>query len=149
MTKQSYRPFSGHDTSHRLWGRWLGRGSLWLRQRRSAPAKDPNDTYKEAIILLSDGLNTQDRWYADAASIDTRQKMLCKNARDASVTVYTIQVNTSKPADPTSTVLSQCASDPSNFYMLTSATLVVATFKSIGTSLSKKKARPKRPGFLI
>src|SRR5258706_5393316 len=43
----------------------------------SAPAKDPNDTYKEAIILLSDGLNTQDRWYV-AASIDTRQKMLCK-----------------------------------------------------------------------
>jgi hypothetical protein len=52
-------------------------------------AKDPNDTYKEAIILLSDGLNTQDRWYADAAWIDTRQKMLCKNARDAGVTVYT------------------------------------------------------------
>src|SRR5712671_928326 len=60
-----------------------------------------------------------------------------QNSRDAGVTVYTIQVNTSKPADPTSTVLSQCASDPSNFYMLTSATLVVATFKSIGTSLSK------------
>src|SRR5437879_2947325 len=72
-----------------------------------------------------------------------------QNSRDAGVTVYTIQVNTSKPADATSTVLSQCASDPSNFYMLTSATQVVATFKSIGTSLSKKKARPKRPGFLI
>ena len=56
---------------------------------------------------------------------------------DAGVTVYTIQGNTSKPADPTSTVSSECASDLSNFHMLTSATEVVAAFKSIGTSLSK------------
>jgi hypothetical protein len=63
--------------------------------------------------------------------------MLCKNARDAGVTVYTIQVNTSKPADPTAAVLSECASDRSNFSMLTSATQVVAAFKSTGTSLSK------------
>jgi hypothetical protein len=113
----------------------------WQSLAQTAPlnpgAKDPKDTYKEAIILLSDGLNTQDRWYADAASIDTRQKMLCKNARDAGVTVYTIQVNTSKPADPTAAVLSECASDRSNFSMLTSATQVVAAFKSTGTSLSK------------
>ena len=28
----------------------------------NAPAKDPNYTYKDAIILVSDGLNTQNRW---------------------------------------------------------------------------------------
>jgi Flp pilus assembly protein TadG len=103
----------------------------------NAPAKDPNYTYKDAIILLSDGLNTQDRWYSDAASIDSRQKLLCDNAKVAGITIYTIQVNTSKPADPTSSVLSYCASGASNFYMLTSATQVISAFQSIGTSLSQ------------
>jgi Flp pilus assembly protein TadG len=103
----------------------------------NAPAKDTNYTYKDAIILLSDGLNTQDRWYTNASSIDGRQKILCDNAKSAGITIYTIQVNTSKPADPTSSVLSYCASGASNFYMLTSATQVISAFQSIGTSLSQ------------
>jgi hypothetical protein len=52
-------------------------------------------------------------------------------------TIYTIQVNTSSPADPTSTVLQNCATDPSKFFMLTSASQIVTTFNSIGTSLSQ------------
>jgi Flp pilus assembly protein TadG len=103
----------------------------------NAPAKDPNYTYKDAIILLSDGLNTQDRWYGNAAQIDARQKILCDNAKAAGVTVYTVQVNTSSPADPTSAVLAYCASDPSNFYTVTSATQTAAVFTSIGSSLTK------------
>lgn len=103
----------------------------------NAPAKDPSYTYKDAIILLSDGLNTQDRWYTNASQIDARQKILCDNAKAAGVTVYTIQVNTSSPPDPTSAVLAYCASGASNFYMLTSATQVISAFQSIGTSLSK------------
>ena len=31
----------------------------------TAPAKDANYTYREVIILLSDGMNTQDRWYGN------------------------------------------------------------------------------------
>ena len=73
----------------------------------SAPAKDAGYTYKDAIILLSDGLNTQDRWYSDADSIDARQKILCDNAKAANITIYTIQVNTGtgSNADPKSAVL--------------------------------------------
>jgi hypothetical protein len=48
--------------------------------------------------------------------------------------VYTIQVNTS--GDPTSTVLQNCASDPSKFFMLTSSSQIATTFTSIGTALS-------------
>src|SRR6476620_1877367 len=33
------------------------------------PAKDPNYTYNQTIILLTDGLNTQARWFSDQASI--------------------------------------------------------------------------------
>jgi Flp pilus assembly protein TadG len=103
----------------------------------NAPAKDPNYTYKDAIILLSDGLNTEDRWYTNASQIDARQRILCDNAKNAGITVYTVQVNTSFPPDPTSAVLQYCASGPENFFIVTSASQTAAVFSSIGTSLSK------------
>jgi Flp pilus assembly protein TadG len=111
--------------------------SLTQTDPLNAPAKDPNYTYKDAIILLSDGLNTQNRWYSNASQIDARQKILCDNAKAAGVTVYTVQVNTSHPADPTSAVLQYCASGAQNFYVVTSASQTAAVFSSIGTSLSK------------
>jgi Flp pilus assembly protein TadG len=76
----------------------------------TVPAVDPNYKYQTVIILLTDGLNTQDRW-------------------------YTVQVNTG--GDPTSTLLQNCASDPGKFFLLTSANEMVTTFGQIGTSLSK------------
>jgi hypothetical protein len=103
----------------------------------NAPAKDPNYTYKDAVILLSDGLNTQNRWYSNASQIDARQKILCDNAKAAGITIYSIQVNTGSPADPTSAVLQYCASGADKFYLITSASQTVAAFSSIGTSLSK------------
>ena len=39
------------------------------------PAFDPKYTYKTIIILLTDGLNTEDRWYTRQSSIDAREKM--------------------------------------------------------------------------
>jgi Flp pilus assembly protein TadG len=105
----------------------------------NAPALDPNYTYTQAIIILSDGLNTMDRWYGNGSSwssaVDTRQGLLCTNIKNAGVTIYTIQVNTG--GDPTSSILQSCASSPSNFFMLTSASQVISTFNSIGASLSK------------
>jgi hypothetical protein len=115
-----------------------------------APAEDSNTTYNRVIILLSDGLNTEDRWpdngdgsTQNGTSIDDRQAQQCtniKNAVDSSgrpmYTIYTIQVNTSSPADPTSTVLQNCASDRSKFFMLTSSSQIATTFTTIGTALS-------------
>jgi Flp pilus assembly protein TadG len=105
----------------------------------NAPAEDPNYTYKKVIILLSDGLNTMDRWYGNGSSwssqVDDRQRVLCANIKDAGVEIYTIQVNTGN--DPTSTILQSCATDAGHFFMLTSATEVISTFNAIGTSLSK------------
>ncbi len=122
-------------------GQGIGMAWAWMSLTQSAPlnapAKDPAYTYKDAIILLSDGLNTQNRWYSNAAQIDARQKILCDNAKAAGITVYTIQVNTGKPADPTSAVLQYCASGSQNFYMVTSASQTASVFSSIGTSLAK------------
>jgi hypothetical protein len=45
-----------------------------------------------------------------------------------------VQVNTGN--DPTSTLLKNCASDSSKFFLLTSANQMVTTFNQIGTALS-------------
>jgi Flp pilus assembly protein TadG len=125
----------------------IGMAWAWMTLTQSdpynAPAKDPNYTYRDAIILLSDGLNTQNRWYSNASQIDDRQKKLCDNIKavidpktnSPQYTIYTIQVNTG--GDPTSAVLQYCASGPQNFYSVTSASQTAAVFSSIGTSLSK------------
>jgi Flp pilus assembly protein TadG len=104
-----------------------------------APAMDPNYTYQQVIILLTDGLNTQDRWYGNGSNVstpvDTRQTDTCANIKRAGITIYTIQVNTD--SSPTSTLLQGCASDPQKFFLLTSSTQIVTTFNQIGTQLSK------------
>jgi Flp pilus assembly protein TadG len=101
----------------------------------TVPAQDPNYSYKQVIILLTDGLNTQDRWYSYASSIDARQEKTCANIKAAGFTIFTVQVNTG--GDPTSTLLQDCATDASKFFLLTSADEIVATFNQIGTSLTK------------
>ena len=107
------------------------------------PAQDPKYTYKQIIILLTDGLNTQDRWYGDGVNtstqVDARQKLLCTNVKAAGFIVYTVQVNTG--GDPTSTLLQNCASDPSQFFLLTSSSQIVTTFDSIGTALSNLRLK--------
>jgi Flp pilus assembly protein TadG len=123
----------------------------------AAPAEDPNYAYNRVIIILSDGLNTEDRWpaYGNGSTqntnssgtgyIDTRQELLCKNLKAQidpktnapMYTVYTIQVDTSSPPDPTSQVLYDCASDPSKFFKLTSSSQIVTAFNTIGNALSQ------------
>jgi Flp pilus assembly protein TadG len=151
------QPTGGTDQSVGLAWAWQ---SLLQTGPIPAPAEDPNTTYNRVIIILSDGLNTEDRWPAygngstqnttsGVGDIDTRQSQQCinlRNAKDASgkpmYTVYTIQVDTSSPPDPTSTLLQSCASsngqpDPSKFFMLTSSSQIATTFTTIGTALSQ------------
>jgi Flp pilus assembly protein TadG len=109
----------------------------------TAPSMDPNYQYKQVIILLSDGLNTQDRWYGNGSNTSTQvdSRMYdqngngtCANIKAAGITIYTIQVNTD--GSPTSTLLQDCASDLGKFFLLTSADEIVTTFGQIGTALS-------------
>jgi Flp pilus assembly protein TadG len=125
-----------------VWG-WLslaGGGPL------TAPPMDPNFQYSQVIILLSDGLNTQDRWYGNGSSVsaqvdarmyDTNNAGIgtCKNIKAAGITIYTVHVNTD--GDPTSTLLQNCASSADKFFILTSANAIITTFNTIGTNLSR------------
>lgn len=105
----------------------------------NAPAKDTKFTYADIIIILSDGLNTENRWYGNGttydARVDARQKLLCDNIKAAGVTIYAVQVNTDNAA--TALALQYCASDASKFTKLNSADQIITTFASIGASLSQ------------
>jgi hypothetical protein len=108
----------------------------------NAPAEDPNYTYKKVLIVMSDGLNTQDRWPAYGngqtqygGQIDARQQIQCDNIKAAGITIYTMHVNTS--GDPTSAILQSCASSSDKFSTVTSSSQIAAAFTAIGTQLSK------------
>jgi Flp pilus assembly protein TadG len=127
-----------------VWG-WLslvGGGPL------TAPAKDSNYKYTDVIILMSDGLNTQNRWSSDQATIDKRMYDpnnngvgTCANIKNAGVTLYTVQVNTG--GDPLSTLMQSCAggpdkfSDPSKFFQVTTSSGLGTVFNAIGTNLTQ------------
>jgi Flp pilus assembly protein TadG len=119
----------------------LQHGWMTLLQQSpyNAPAESVNYHYVHAVVILSDGLNTQDRWYGNGSTqstqVDDRQKILCDNMKAAGVTIYSIQVNTS--GDPQSAVLAYCASGSQNFFYLTSSTQILSTFSTIGTKLSQ------------
>jgi Flp pilus assembly protein TadG len=101
----------------------------------SVPSMQSGYTYSQVIILVTDGLNTQDRWYTSQNSIDTRQQLTCNNIKASGVILYTIQVNTG--GDPTSTLLQNCASTSDKFYLLTSANQIITAFTAIGSNLTQ------------
>ncbi len=123
------------------WQSLVGGGPL------TAPPKDSNYKYQEVIVLMSDGLNTQNRWNQAQTPVDNRMFQTgngsgtCANIKNAGITIYTVHVNTG--GDPTSTLLQNCAGgpekfiDPSKFYMVTTASGLGAVFSAIGTNLTK------------
>ncbi len=108
-----------------------------------APALDPAFQYQQVIILLSDGLNSNDRWYppvnqeprVDLRMLNSSGGGTCKNVKDANFTLYTIHVETT-PGAPESQLLRNCASE-GHFFMLRSGAEIITTFQAIGTELSK------------
>jgi len=117
------------------WQSLVGGGPL------TAPAKDSNYTYKDIIILMSDGLNTADRWYSQQTPVDNRMVNTgnglgtCANIKATGVTIYAVQVNTG--GDPTSTLMQNCATDSNKFWMITTASDLTTVFNTIGTNLTQ------------
>ena len=104
----------------------------------AAPSESSSITYKKAIVLMSDGLNTKNRWYGNGVDlepqVDARQCILCDNIKAANIEIHAVQVNTG--LDPTSSVLQYCA-NPGNFQIVTSASQLISAFDKIGVSLTK------------
>jgi Flp pilus assembly protein TadG len=99
----------------------------------NAPAQDP--TVQNVIVLLSDGLNTQDRFAGDGsnqnATVDARMALACANAKAAGVRIYTVLVMSGD-----SNVLQNCATDAKKYFSLNTAGQIVTAFNTIGTELA-------------
>jgi Flp pilus assembly protein TadG len=95
------------------------------------------------IILLSDGLNTQDRWWGNGSSegttedgyIDDREKKTCDAAKADGVIIYTIFLDIGG-AHGDSAPLQYCATDSSKYFDLTSTSAVVTTFDQIAQQIT-------------
>ena len=116
-----------------------GIGIAWAFQSLTAspftiPAKDPDFKYNEVIILMSDGLNTQNRFSSSQSAIDARELTTCTNAKNAGIVIYTVQVNTG--GDPTQNVMKNCATTTDKFTEIKQANQMVSAFNSIGTALT-------------
>lgn len=114
----------------------------WMTLTNSAPFNPgslPKDT-QPIIIILSDGLNTMDRWTGDGSNqdsgTDARMSQICTNVKAAGITVYAVFVDLNG-TQGNSTVLQNCASDASKYFDLTSSSEIVATFNQIGTQITQ------------
>jgi len=103
----------------------------------NAPALPANTS--QYIIILSDGLNTQDRWSGDGTNedngTDNRMALACSNAKAAGFTIYAVFVDLNG-TQGNSTVLQNCASDSSKYFDLTTSGAIITTLNAIGQQIT-------------
>jgi hypothetical protein len=103
----------------------------------SAPSLPANTS--QYIILVSDGLNTQDRWYGDGSNqssqVDTREGLACTAAKAAGIVIYTIYVDLNG-TQGSSAALQSCASDPSKYFDLTTSGALITTLNNISEQIT-------------
>jgi Flp pilus assembly protein TadG len=106
-----------------------------------SPGAVPSNTTRY-IIILSDGLNTQDRWWGDGSIegstedgyIDARMNKTCSAAKTDGVIVYSIFLHIGTSGN--STPLLNCATDSTKYFDLTSTGAVVTTFQQIAQQIT-------------
>lgn len=122
----------------------IGMAWAWLTHATTgpfpAPPKNANYSYQDVIVLLTDGLNTQNRWTTTQTDIDTRESSLCAAAKGPTggIKIFAVQVATS--GDAQSTMLKNCTSEPSNpnyFSYITQASQMTVKFQNIFKELAK------------
>jgi hypothetical protein len=93
------------------------------------------------IIILSDVRKTQDRWYGngqegafDDTLIDGRMDKVCAAVKADGLVIYSIFANTGN--QPPSVPLTNCATDCSKYFALTSSSEIVTTFNQIAQQIT-------------
>jgi Flp pilus assembly protein TadG len=103
----------------------------------SAPTLPANT--QQYIIILSDGLNTQDRWSGDGSNedsgTDARMALACTNAKAAGFVIYAVFVDLNG-TQGNSTVLQNCASDSSKYFDLQTSGAIITTLNAIGEQIT-------------
>lgn len=98
----------------------------------------PSDTH-QVIIILSDGLNTQDRWYGDgsnqATGVDDRMTAVCAATKAAGTIIYSVFVDLAG-TQGNSSVMQACATDSSKYFDLTTSASIQSAFATIGQQIT-------------
>ena len=93
----------------------------------AAPAPDRD----KVVVVLTDGTNTQNRWWTSESQIDARTALACTNAKAANIKIYTVRV-----IDGNAALLKNCATKPSMYYEVSQASQLNAVFSSIAQNLA-------------
>lgn len=83
------------------------------------------------MIVLTDGDNTENRFTTNGTTIDGRTSAACTNAKAAGIQIYTIRV-----IDGDANLLRNCASSPSMYYDVQSASQLSPVFKKIASEIA-------------
>lgn len=100
------------------------------------------DGVTKVMILFSDGLNTQNRWWGNGSSegttetgyIDARMNATCTAAKNAGIVIYAIYVHIG--TNGSSAALENCASGSDKYYDLTSGAQIKDAFKDIAQKIT-------------
>jgi Flp pilus assembly protein TadG len=128
-----YASGSTNQTIGLVWG--------WQTMEQGLPLNPPAlpANTNRIIILLSDGLNTQNRWDGDGAhhssSVDNRMAQACNNAKADGIIIYSVFVDLNG-TQGNSDVLEACASDDSKYFDLTTSGAIISTFNQIGQQIT-------------
>ncbi|AMN42476.1 vWA domain-containing protein [Rhodoplanes sp. Z2-YC6860] len=94
-------------------------------------APQPAPDLDKVIVILTDGLNTQNRWTSSESSIDARTQLACNNIKAANIKLYTVRV-----LDGDVALLQGCATKPSMYYDVQQASQLNSAFGSIAQNLA-------------
>jgi Flp pilus assembly protein TadG len=109
----------------------LAWGFQLLSPNEPFQAPPPAPDLDKVIVILTDGLNTQNRWSQTESTIDARTQKACDNIKAANIKLYTVRV-----IDGDVSLLQGCATKPSMYYDVQQANQLNAVFSSIAQNLA-------------
>jgi Flp pilus assembly protein TadG len=112
----------------------IGAMWAWSALSTSEPfteGKTVRPDVEKVIILLTDGLNTQNRFTTTASLIDARTEQVCANIKKAGIRMYVVRVIEGNTA-----LLQGCATSPSMYYDVQVSSQLKDVFASIASSLT-------------
>jgi len=83
------------------------------------------------IVVLSDGSNTENRWWTDSAKVNARTTALCTNIKAAGIKIYTVRV-----MDGNAALMQTCASGSNMYSSVTQASQISTVFAAIARDLT-------------
>ncbi len=99
----------------------------------STGAAFTDSTVSKYMIILTDGLNTQNRWTTKSTDIDLRTALACKEAKEKlHITLFTVRLEQGN-----SDMLSTCASKTGYYYNLSNASQISGALGGIMKSIKK------------